>query len=189
MGLFSKITPARVLTGMFTMGGSEVANAATGGKIYNEKPVPVGQSPLPSMQGSNEPLDIYGNVGKNLGAETENYFSRIKGDLDKNVAKADVYNQQAGRERAISNAKAGLSGVDTTAMNEQSLRNAQFGASAINQAAKSDALNLYGTSIGNIASGINQQQENKNAFDIANKPITPPDPNAKFNLLRPNSWF
>lgn len=109
----------------------------------------------------------FGSTLGNLGSETEDYVGRLQGNLDKNVAKADLYNQQAGQQRALDNARAGLSGVDTSAMNEQGRRNAQFGAASINESAKRDALGLYGQSISNRIEGANQIDANEMQLAIA----------------------
>ena len=98
---------------------------------------------------------FYGNTLDSLGGETESYVSKLKSGLDKNVAEADLFNQQQATQRGLQNTKAGLSGVDTTALNEQSRRNAAFGAASINEAAKRNALDLYGTSISNRMEGAN----------------------------------
>lgn len=109
----------------------------------------------------------YGSTLTGLGGETEDYVSRMKGNLDKNVAKADLYNQQQGVQRGLQNTKAGLSGVDTSALNEQSRRNASFGAAAINEEAKRNALDLYGTSISNRIEGANKIDNSEIALAIA----------------------
>lgn len=109
----------------------------------------------------------YGNTLSGIGGETENYVNKLKGNLDKNVAKADLYNQQQGVQRGLQNAKAGLSGVDTSALNEQSRRNASFGAASINEDAKRQALDLYGNSISNRITGANQIDNSQAALAIA----------------------
>lgn len=110
---------------------------------------------------------FYGSSLDNLGQESTDYANRLKGNLDKNVARADLYNQQAGQQRALDNARAGLSGVDTSAMNEQGRRNASFGAAAINEDAKRQALDLYGQSIGNRITGANTIDTQERALGIA----------------------
>lgn len=110
---------------------------------------------------------FYGSSLDNLGQESTDYADRVKGNLDKNVARADIYNQQASQQRALDNARAGLSGVDTSAMNEQSRRNASFGAAAINEDAKRQALDLYGQSISNRITGANTIDTQEQALGIA----------------------
>lgn len=112
-------------------------------------------------------LRFYGSSLDNLGAESTDYANRTKANLDKNVARADIYNQQAGQQRALDNARAGLSGVDTSALNEQGRRNASFGAAAINEDAKRQALDLYGQSISNRITGANTIDTQEQALGIA----------------------
>lgn len=98
----------------------------------------------------------YGNTLTGLGGETEDYVSRVKGNLDKNVAQADIYNQQQGQARGLAEARAGLSGIDNTALNEGARRRGSFEAAAINEDAKRNALDLYGKSISNRIEGSNK---------------------------------
>lgn len=130
--------------------------------LYNKQTLDQGRARADQLK-----QQYYGNTLQGLGGETEDYVSRMRGNLDKNVAKADIYNQQAARERGIQNTKAGLSGVDTTAMNEQSRRNAVYGAASINEDAKRQALDLYGTSIGNRIKGANTIDQSEMATAIA----------------------
>lgn len=109
----------------------------------------------------------YGTSLDNLGGESQDYVNQLKNNLGKNVAKADQYNQQQGAARGLDNARAGLSGVDTSAMNEQSRRNASFGAAGINEDAQRQALNLYGNSISNRIEGANQIDNSQSALAIA----------------------
>ena len=110
---------------------------------------------------------FYGASLDNLGQESTDYANMLKGNLNKNVAKADQYNQQAGQQRGLDNARAGLSGVDTSAMNEQGRRNASFGAAAINEDAQRQALDLYGQSISNRITGANTIDTQEQALGIA----------------------
>lgn len=140
------------------------ANSVSGGLLGKEEADPNSGLDLYNnslMSGASQAANAkkqqyFGSTLGNLGSETEDYVGRLQGNLDKNVAKADLYNQQAGQQRALDNARAGLSGVDTSAMNEQGRRNAQFGAASINESAKRDALGLYGQSISNRIEGANQ---------------------------------
>jgi hypothetical protein len=125
--------------------------------------------------------DFYGKTLSGLGGETEDYVGRLKGNLDKNVAKADLFNQQQAVQRGLQNTKAGLSGVDTTAMNEQSRRNASFGAAAINEDAQRNALDLYGTSISNRIEGANKIDNSEMALAIAQ--MKQPETNYKPGLI------
>ena len=117
---------------------------------------------------------IYGGESDNLAQGVGTYMSNLRGNLDKNVANADYYNQQAGRERGIANAKAGLSSVDTSASSEQSKRNAIYGAAGINEATKRDANKEYGKGVGNIITGINKIEQNAQANKIASMGVPVP---------------
>ena len=119
------------------------------------------------QSGKNKQAKFYGSSLDNIGQESTDYVNRLQGNLDKNVAKADQYNQQAGQQRGLDNARAGLSGVDTSAMNEQGRRNASFGAAAINEDAQRGALDLYGQSIGNRITGANTMDNQEQALGIA----------------------
>lgn len=130
--------------------------------LYNR-----GLSSNAAANAANKKYQYYGTSLQNLGGETQDYVSRLQGNLDKNVAKADIYNQEAGQTRAVSNARAGLSNVDTTAMNEQGRRNSAFTAAGINEEAKRNALDLYGKSISNRIEGANQIDNSEMALAIA----------------------
>lgn len=116
--------------------------------------------------------DLYGSTMSNLGGETEGYINTLRGNLTKNVAKADQYQNQAGRDRGIANARAGLSGVDTSAADEQSRRNAIYGAAGINEAAQRQAQDTYGKSISNRITG-SQQIENSELAKALGQVPTP----------------
>lgn len=183
MGFFKDAL--RVGVGVGTLGGSEVFNEASGGGLYGNGSTFIsnsGSSDDPNagmaannaqitaearQRAKNKQAQFYGTSIDNLGAESQDYANRTKANLDKNVAKADQYNQQAGQQRAIDNARAGLSGVDTSAMNEQGRRNASFGAAAINEDAKRNALDLYGQSISNRITGANTIDTQEQALGIA----------------------
>jgi hypothetical protein len=77
---------------------------------------------------------------------------------------------EAARERGIAKAKAGLSGTDTSAADEQARRNSIYGAAAINETAKRDANTAYGKGVGNIISGVNRIEQQAKANDIASAP-------------------
>jgi hypothetical protein len=165
----------RIATGIVTGGASEVYNAATGGSLYGGKSDPnagmaqnnanvIAQS---KQSGKDKQAKFYGSSLDNIGQESADYANMLKGNLNKNVAKADQYNQQAGQQRGLDNARAGLSGVDTSAMNEQGRRNASFGAAAINEDAQRQALDLYGQSISNRITGANTIDTQEQALGIA----------------------
>jgi hypothetical protein len=183
MGFWSDV--ARVGVGVGTLGGSEVFNEASGGGLYGNGSTFLGDSGSKSdpnagmaqnnanimagarKRGIDKQNKFYGSSIDDIGQESADYANMVKGNLDKNVAKADIYNQQAGQQRALDNARAGLSGTDTSAMNEQSRRNAQFGAAAINEDAKRNALDMYGQSISNRITGANTIDTQEQALGIA----------------------
>ena len=147
-------------TGLYGDGSKYDPNAGLGGsnaQIMNNS----------SQRSADKISKFYGSSLDGIGQESTDYANRTKGNLDKNVAEADLYNQQAGQQRALDNARAGLSGVDTSAMNEQSRRNASFGAAAINESAKRNALDLYGQSISNRITGANTIDTQEQALGIA----------------------
>lgn len=157
-------------------GNKDESDPNAGLDIYNQ-----GLSNQGRNLAAQKKKDYYGDSLNNLGAETTNYTDRIKGNLDKNVAKADLYNQQAGTQRSLDNARAGLSGVDTSAMNEQGRRNASFGAASINEDAKRQALDMYGTSISNRIEGANKIDNSEMALAIAQ--MKQPQTNYKPGLI------
>ena len=165
----------RIATGIVTGGASEVYNAATGGSLYGGKSDPnagTAQNNASTLaqekqSGIDKQNRFYGSSLDNIGQESTDYANMLKGNLNKNVAKADQYNQQAGQQRGLDNARAGLSGVDTSAMNEQGRRNASFGAAAINEDAQRQALDLYGQSISNRITGANTIDTQEQALGIA----------------------
>lgn len=114
---------------------------------------------------------IYGSEANKLSSGVERYMSGLRGNLDKNVANADIYNQEAGRERGIAKARAGLSNTDTSAADEQARRNSIYGAAAINETAKRDANTAYGKGVGNIISGVNRIEQQDKANAIASQPV------------------
>lgn len=137
-----------------------------------------GDTTPPSNSPYSNPTDqkiksIYGESAGKVGDYTDKYMSGVMGNIGKNVANADYYNQQAGRDRGISNAKAGLSNVDTSAADEQSRRNAIYGAAGVNEQAQRDANQTLGKAAGNIATGINkiQQQDTANTLAAQGTPV------------------
>ena len=157
------------------MGGGgapvEISPQATVSGVLTPEQV---QSKISSIYGS-EPSKIAGDVGS--------VMSSLRGNMDKNVANADYYNQQAGREAGIANAKAGLSGVDTSAASEQSRRNAIYGAAGINEAAKRDATDKLGKASMNIASGVNKIEQQNEANRLAAMGTPVPADNSSSGLF------
>lgn len=130
--------------------------------------------------------NMYGETGSNLGKNVDNISSRLTANLDKNVARADLYNQTSGRNRALASRKAGMSNIDTGALDEQSRINAGFGASAINETAKRQALGDYRDFTGNIMTNVNKDDQNFIANQIASKPIEKPEESNWWDI---SSWF
>jgi len=164
MGLLRSFTPAGLL-GIYGSDSDDAAKADAAKSsldLYNGNLTSQAKTDAAAKK-----KQYYGSTLNNLGDESQDYVNSLKGNLDKNVAKADLYNQQQGQQRGLDNARAGLSGVDTSAMNEQSRRNASFGAASINEDAKRQALDMYGTSISNRINGANQIDNSEMALAIA----------------------
>jgi hypothetical protein len=110
---------------------------------------------------------IYGSQADQLGANTDLYMNNLRGNLGKNVANADYFNQQSGQANGLMKAQAGLQGTDTAAKDEQSRRNSIYGAAGINEAAQRQANAQFGKATANIASGVNKIENQQNALSIA----------------------
>lgn len=119
------------------------------------------------LSGKERINDLYGASGQNIGADATDYSNRVKGLLDQNTAKSQQYLQNANRSMASANAKAGLRGVDTTAMNAQNRMNAKYGADVINEEARRNALDLYGKNVGARQEGVNQMQMGYEGLGLA----------------------
>jgi len=157
--------------GGLLQGGNYAKSLGIGGKS-NDPNAGMAENNAATMadarqRGADKQKKFYGSSLDNIGQESTDYANMLKGNLNKNVAKADQYNQQAGQQRGLDNARAGLSGVDTSAMNEQGRRNASFGAAAINEDAQRQALDLYGQSISNRITGANTIDTQEQALGIA----------------------
>jgi hypothetical protein len=169
----------RALTGVATLGGSEILNGVTNGGLYggsssNSSPQVQQYNPGKQMDYRNPAYDMYGKESENLGKSTEQYMDSVRGNLNKNVANADYANNVGGRNRALQNAKAGLSGADNSASDEHSRRMSIYGAAGINETAKRSANETYGKAIGNIATGSNKLKQLQIANDIASMPTPVP---------------
>jgi len=121
------------------------------------------------LSGKERINDLYGASGQNIGADATDYTNRVKGLLDQNTAKSQQYLQNANRSMASANAKAGLRGVDTTAMNAQNRVNAKYGADVINEEARRNALDIYGKNIGARQEGVNQMQMGYEGLGLASQ--------------------
>lgn len=120
-------------------------------------------------QGAQKLQDLYGASGQNIGTDATDYTNRLKGLLDQNVAKSQQYLQNQSQNLARQNAKAGLRGVDTTAMNFQNKMNAKYGADVINEDAKRSALDLYGKNVSARQTGANQLGMGYEALALASQ--------------------
>ena len=106
--------------------------------------------------GRNKIMDLYGSSSQGIGQDASAYTDRVRGGLDKNIAKSQQFLQNNAANMAKQNAKAGLRGVDTTAMNFQNQMSAKYGADVVNEQGKRDALDLYGKNIAARQGGVNQ---------------------------------
>lgn len=110
---------------------------------------------------------FYGSSLDNIGQESQDYVNMLKGNLNKDVARADIQQSVNAQSRGIQEAKAGLSGVDNTALSEGARRRSQFEAAGINEQAKREATDLYGKSIANRITGANTIENQEKALAIA----------------------
>jgi hypothetical protein len=114
---------------------------------------------------------IYGSAADNLGDKVGSYMDTLNANRTKNVANAEVYNQQAGRERAIAKTKSAISGVNTSGQDEQDRRNSVYGAATINETAQRTANSEYGKAVGNVIGGKNKIEQQAIANELANRPV------------------
>ncbi len=126
-----------------------LSGPATGLTLYGTQDEQQG-----AVQGLNFGQMLYGQGIADVGKEAADYSGMVKGRLDTDYAKADVARQEAGQRIGQANAKAGLSGIDTTGINEQARRRSAMDASAMNQDYKDKALALYGRNISSKQQGI-----------------------------------
>lgn len=91
---------------------------------------------------------LYGNLGQQTGQNAEKYMGVLESNLGKDTIQSDLYRQKQDYTVARANAKAGLSGVDTTAGKLQEDRNASMQAKAVNQEFQNKALSQYGQAVG-----------------------------------------
>ena len=147
-----------------------VTSAVTGGKKKDKGP----NDPYTPMDFSSADADAklrqemyYGSTAGSLGKESEDYVGRLQGNLDKDYAKADIINQQGSSQRALDNARAGLSGTDMSSQNEQNRRNAGIEGNVYNEQMRQQALDMYGNSIANRIGGANQIVNQNRALQVA----------------------
>lgn len=91
---------------------------------------------------------LYGDLGQQTGKNAEKYMGALEANLGKDAIQSDLYRQKKDYTVARANAKAGLSGVDTTAGKLQEDRNASMQAKAVNQEFQNKALAQYGQAVG-----------------------------------------
>ena len=91
---------------------------------------------------------LYGNLGQQTGQNAEKYMGALESNLGKDTIQSDLYRQKQDYNISRANAKAGLSGVDTTAGKLQEDRNASMQAKAVNQEFQNKALAQYGQAVG-----------------------------------------
>ena len=91
---------------------------------------------------------LYGNLGQQTGQNAEKYMGALEANLGKDTIQSDLYKQKQDYNISRANAKAGLSGVDTTAGKLQEDRNASMQAKAVNQEFQNKALAQYGQAVG-----------------------------------------
>lgn len=91
---------------------------------------------------------LYGNLGQQTGQNAEKYMGALEANLGKDTIQSDLYRQKQDYNISRANAKAGLSGVDTTAGKLQEDRNASMQAKAVNQEFQNKALAQYGQAVG-----------------------------------------
>lgn len=93
---------------------------------------------------------LYGNLAQNIGSEAENYMGLVKNQVGQDAIKSDLYRQKSDATISKANAKAGLSGVDTTAGKLQEDRNAAIQAKAVNEDIRQKALGQYGQAVSGV---------------------------------------
>lgn len=142
----------------------DASNSGSSTRNRAYKKVKFGEADKNSAEWSKK---YYGNTLNDLGSESENYVNRLYGNLDKNYAKADVINQQGAAQRALDNARAGLSGTDMSAQNEQNRRSAGIEATMYNEQMRANALDKYGESIANRITGDNTIRNQNRALEVA----------------------
>ena len=87
---------------------------------------------------------LYGGNLKDLADNMSVVKSNIMGNINKDTIQSDLYRQKADQTISKANAKAGLSGVDTTAGKLQEDRNAATQAAAVNEQFKQKNLQTAG---------------------------------------------
>lgn len=97
---------------------------------------------------------LYGQDLPEVGQEAKQYSGMVKGRLDQDYAKADIYRQGANRRLAQQAGKVGMAGASLGGAQEQLYRQSGAEAEAMNQDYKDKALALYGRNISAKQQGI-----------------------------------
>ncbi|MEY3787118.1 MAG: hypothetical protein RIQ94_192 [Pseudomonadota bacterium] len=123
-----------------------------------------------ALQGLQMGRRLYGQGINEVGLEAKDYADRVKGNLGRDYAGADVARQSGQQRISHANARAGLSGIDTTGVSEQARRQASMTASMANQDYKDKATALYGRNIGAKQQGLSSQYQAGAGIGQANTP-------------------
>jgi hypothetical protein len=123
-----------------------------------------------ALQGLQFGQMLYGQGIGDVGKEAADYASQVKGRLNTDYAKSDVMRQEAGQRIGAGNAKAGLSGIDTTGVSLQASRQSGMAAATANQDYKDKALALYGRNISSKQQGLAGQYTAGAGIGQANTP-------------------
>jgi len=97
---------------------------------------------------------LYGQGIGDVGKESAEYGQMVKGRLDTDSAKADLYRQGANRRIAQGANKLGMAGATLGGAQEQAYRQSGAEAAAMNQEYKDKALALYGRNISAKQQGL-----------------------------------
>lgn len=123
------------------------------------------------IKGSMDASRYYGQQSE-IGADSQDYTSRLKAALNGNSANADKYLVTQSRKTGLANAKAGLSGVDNMGLDEQNRRNTMFQADAQNQEYRDNALKAFGSNVGARISGTESLKASGAGRSLASKPTS-----------------
>lgn len=118
---------------------------------------------------------LYGQGIGDVGKESSDYAERVKGKLDTDYAKADVYRQGANRRLAQGANKLGMAGASLGGAQEQNYRQSGMEANAMNQDYKDKALALYGRNISAKQQGLAGQYMAGAGIGQANTPTGTPN--------------
>jgi len=91
---------------------------------------------------------IMGDTAQDLGKRAKEYQDMLYSNINKDTIQSDIARQKQDYQLSRAQAKAGLSGVDTTAGRMQEERNAAMQAKAVNEKFKQESLGQYGKAIG-----------------------------------------